>query len=189
MSRPRFLLKPAIEGVGKTYPQHQKMLKPYDYGGPRSIHKLVACMVGEGFPNFEPDFNTVVLDRRAIPTDLISSAPIPKCGHLISSRFLELLQEFKLPPHRLYNVSILHKEKPLEGYVFLLLPHPESLREAASTQDIEEGVEADPLLQGVSLLRLSRPSWMAQTWVDDKLKAAIEAAGITGVRIGRHPHR
>jgi hypothetical protein len=183
MHKPRFILKPSTDGVGKTYPQHQEMLKPYDYGGPRSIHKLVACMLGEGFPDFEPDFNTVVLDRRAIPTDLISSAPIPKCGHLISSRFLELLQNFKLPPHRIYDVPLLYKEEPLDRYIFLLLPHPESLREATSTQDIEEGADADPLLQGVSLLRLSRPSWMAQTWVDARLKAAIEATGITGVKI------
>lgn len=160
------------------------MLKPYDYDGPRSIYKLLPVMLGEGFPDFEPDFNTVVLDRRARPTDLISSAPIPNCGHLISSRFLELLQKFKLPPHRVYNVPLLHKKKPLEGYVFLLLPHPESLRKAASSQDIEDGVDADPILCGVSLLRLSRPSWMAQTWVDGRLKTAIDEAGITGVKLG-----
>jgi len=159
------------------------MLAPYDYVGPRSIYKLLPCMLGEGFPDFEPDFNTVLLERGAKPTDLISSVPIPKCGHLISPRFLELLQKFKLPPHRVYNVPMVHKEKPLEGYVFLLLPHPESLRKAASTQDIEEGVDADPLLRGVSLLRLARPSWMAQTWVDANLKAAIEAAGITGITL------
>ena len=183
MRKPRYCLHTSTVGVGRTYPQHQEMLAPYDYDAPRSIHNLVPCMVGKGFPEFEPDFNTVVLDRRAKPTDLISSAPIPKCGHLISSRFLELLRIFKLPPHRVYDVPMVHKDKPLEGYVFLLLPHPDSLREAASTQDIEEGAEADPLLCGVSLLRLARPSWMAQTWIDAKLKAAIETEGITGVKI------
>jgi hypothetical protein len=140
-------------------------------------------MLGEGFPDFEPDFSTVVLDRRATPTDLISSSPIPKCGHLISARFIRLLRQFQLPPHRIYNVPILHKKNPLEGYVFLLLPHPESLRKAATTRDIEEGVDADPLLHDVSLLRLSRPRWMAQTWVDAKMKAAIETEGITGVKL------
>jgi hypothetical protein len=177
--KPRYCLHTSTKGVGRAYPQHQKMLAPYDYDGPRSIHKLR----GEGFPDFEPDFNTVVLERGSKPTDLISSAPIPNSWHLISSRFLELLQTFKLPPHRIYNVPMLHKEKPLEGYVFLHLPHPDSLRNAATTQDIEEGVDADPLLCGVSLLRLTRPSWMAWTWVDAKLKAAIEAAEITGVKL------
>ena len=97
-----------------------------------------------------------MLAGRAKRTDLISSVPIPKCGHLISTRFFELLRKFKLPPHRVYEVPMLHRKKPVEGYVFLLLPHPESLRNAASTLDIEEGAEADPLLRGVSLLRLAR---------------------------------
>ena len=128
MRKPRYCLHTSTVGVGRTYPQHQEMLAPYDYDAPRSIHNLVPCMVGKGFPDFEPDFNTVVLDRRAKPTDLISSAPIPKCGHLISSRFLELLRRFKLPPHRVYDVPMVHKDKPLQGYVFLLLPHPLSGR-------------------------------------------------------------
>jgi hypothetical protein len=72
---------------------------------------------------------------------------------------------------------MVHKEKPIDGYLFILLPHRESLRNAATTQAIEEGAEADPLLCGVSLLKLCRPSWMAQTWVDAKLKSAIEEAG------------
>lgn len=182
MRKPRFCLKPAIDGVGKTYPQHQEMLGAYDYSAPRSIHRLSQVMQG-GFPDFEPDFHTVVLHRRAIPTDLISSAAIPNVGLLISARLLALLQEFKLPPHRLYPVPMLHKGQPLEGYSFVLLPQPASLLTAATTQEVEEGAEADPSLQGVSLLKLYRPSWMAWTWVDARLRAAIESAGMTGIKL------
>jgi hypothetical protein len=134
------------------------------------------------FPDIAPDFNTVVLHRRAVPTDLISSSPIPRVGHLVSSRFLELLQKFKLPPHRLYPVPMVQNDKPVEGYFFLLLPQPESLRAVASTQEVEDSAEADPLLSGVSLLKLYRPSWTSRTWVNAELKSAIESAGMTGVK-------
>jgi hypothetical protein len=176
MRKPRYCLSTTTKGAGRTYPQHQEMLKPYDYDSVRSVHRLSMYE----FAEFEPDFNTVVLAKSAKATDLISSAPIPNVGLLVSSRFLELLQSFKLPPHRVYPAPMVHKEHPLTGYFFVHLPQPASLMNAATTQDVEEGAEADPKLHGVSLLKLYRPSWMGYTWVDAKLKSRLSRKASQG---------
>jgi hypothetical protein len=179
MRKPRYCLLDALQ----ANIQHQKMEEPYDYGGERSVHRLRDCMLGSGFPNFKPDYNTIVIHPRATLTDLVSSVPIPKVGHLVSERFLRLLQQFKLPPHRVYSVTMTHKGHSIEGYSFILFPQPHSLKDAKTTADVEDGADADRLLCGVALLKLYRPSWMSQTWINADLKQAIEAAGITGVKI------
>ena len=182
MRKPRYSLNTSTSGVGRTYPQHQEMLGPYDYDAPDSIKHLRDCNFD--FADFEPNFRTVVLDKRAKATDLISSVPIPKVGHIVSTRFLDLLREFKLPPHRLYPVPMIHKGEPVDGYWFVHLPHPQSLLAATSFRDVEERCSTVPELEDVSLLKLYQPFTLAYTWIDARLKAAIESAGITGVTIG-----
>ena len=84
------------------------MSRGYDYDAPDSVHRLTF----QNFPDFEPNFNTVILAVLAKPTDLISTAPIPRCGLLISGRFRSLLESFSLPPHRSFPVPLLHRKKP-----------------------------------------------------------------------------
>lgn len=181
MRAPCWKLNYATAGVGSTMPQHQSMGRGYDYASPNSVHKLPY----DALPDFEPDFNTVIIHGHAKLTDLLSSAPIINTGYLVSPRLRELLGRFMLPPHRFYPVPMTHRGKPVPGYCWLQLPQPRlPLTEGSSTADAEEALAADPALAALDLLRLYRPSRFAYCFVGDPLRRAMEAAGITGVRFG-----
>jgi hypothetical protein len=180
MKKPRHSLNFTTKGVGRAFPQHQAMLGDYDYNAQRSIHRLPMY----DFPSFEPDFTTVLLHGHSKLTDLISTAPIPNVGLLVSSRLRKLFEAFKLPPHRYYSVPMSHRGKAVEGYSWLHLPQPSSLLNANSTEDVEAGCEKDSALVDVALLKLYRPSWMAYCWVNTELRNAIESAKITGIKFG-----
>src|SRR5262245_9185237 len=91
-------LNESATGIGRTVPQHQEMGRGYDYDAPDSVHKLPY----DALPDFEPNFNTVVIHGHARLTDLISSAPIRNTGYLVSPRLRAVLEQFALPPHRFY---------------------------------------------------------------------------------------
>src|SRR5262245_35775783 len=117
MRGPCWTLNHATEGIGRAYPQHQEMGPGYDYGAPDSVHQLAE----EALPDFEPNFNTVVIHGHAKLTDLLSTAPIRNTGFLVSSRLRELLEGFVLPLHRFYPVPATHRGKPVPGYFWLQL--------------------------------------------------------------------
>lgn len=105
MQGPCWTLNYATEGIGRTCPQHQEMGRGYDYDAPDSVHKLPY----DALPDFEPNFNTVVVHGHAKLTDLLSSAPIINTGYLVSPRLRVELERFALPPHRFYPVPMTHR--------------------------------------------------------------------------------
>jgi hypothetical protein len=181
MRGPCWTLNYTTEGIGRTYPQHQEMGRGYDYGAPNSVHKLPY----DALPDFEPNFNTVVIHGHAKLTDLLSSAPIINSGYLVSPRLRVELERFALPPHRYYPAPMTHRGKPVAGYCWLQLPQPRlPLTEGSSVADAEAAIAAVPELAALDLLRLYRPTRFAYCFVSDPLRRAVEAAGITGVRFG-----
>jgi hypothetical protein len=178
---PCWTLNNAADGIGRTYPQHQEMGRGYDYNAPNSVHKFSY----DALPEFEPNFNTVIIHGHAKLTDLLSSAPIINTGFLVSARLRELLERFALPLHRFYPVPMTHRKKPVDGYCWLQLPEPKlPLTEGSSVAEAEAAINAVPEIATVDLLRLYHPSQFAYCFVSDPLRRATESEGITGVRFG-----
>lgn len=174
-------LNNATEGIGRAYPQHQEMGRKYDYDAPDSVHKLPYDVL----PDFEPNFNTVVVHGHARLTDLLSSAPIKNTGYLVSSRLREVLEGFVLPPHKFYPVPMTHRSKPVAGYFWVQLPEPRlSLDEGSSVEAAEVAILSTPGLADLDLLRLYRPTRFMYCFVSDPLRRAMASARITGVRFG-----
>src|SRR5262249_3758689 len=156
---------------------HQEMGPGYDYEAADSVHRLPY----DALPDFEPNFNTVVIHGHAKLTDLLSSAPIRNTGYLVSSRLRTVLERFALPPHRFYPVPATHRGKPVGSYFWLQLPAPRlPLDEGASV----EAIRSAPGLAGLDLLRLYQPSRFAYCFLSDPLRRALESAGVTGARFG-----
>lgn len=179
--RPCWTLSNATDGIGRELPQHQTMGAEYDYTALNSVHRLRY----DTSLDFEPNFKTVVIHGHAKLTDLISSAPIPNTGFLVSSRLRTVLEEFALPSHRFYPVPTMHRGKPIAGYFWIQLPEPRlSLDEGSSVEAAEAAITAVPGFAALDLLRLYRPPRFAYCFVSDPLRRAMESAGITGVRFG-----
>ena len=119
--QPKFsTLDTHFDGVG-VVPQHQTMGPSYDYDAADSVHNLSF----DSLVDFEPNFNTVILDDSAVPTDFVSSAPIRNSGFIVSSRVRDLLAGFTLPPHRVYDLPVVHRGSSVDGYSWLHLPQPD----------------------------------------------------------------
>jgi hypothetical protein len=181
MRGPCWTLNNATDGIGRTYPQHEVMGHGYDYHAPNSVHQLP----DDALPDFEPNFNTVVIHGHAKLTDLVSSAPIKNTGFLVSPRLRQVLEQFALPQHRFYPVPMTHRNMPVARYCWLQLPEPRLvLTQGSSVAEAEAAISAVAELAELDLLRLYRPSRFAYCFVSDQLRRAIESTGITGVRFG-----
>jgi hypothetical protein len=195
MKRPCSTLKDAVEGIGPDYPQCQVMSRGYDYGAPNSVHKLPF----DSLPDFEPTFNTVIIEKSAVLTDLISTTPIMNIGLLMSGRFREILESFSLPEHRFYPVPMRHRcarfklvpfpriqlNKRIPNYWWLHLPQPDIvIPPNASSSQAEAIIEASASLAAVDLLRIYRPERFYNYFISAPLRKAIESANLTGIRFG-----
>jgi hypothetical protein len=157
------------------------MAPGYDYDAADSVRRLSPL----GFPDFQPNFSTVLLSGSAKLTDLISTAPIPNCGLLISSRFRRLLESSLLPPHRFFPVPMIHRRKPVEGYWWIHLPQQGiAIADDTTAVEVERLVEANPDCHKAELIRLYSPPRFSYCFVSDLLRRAMENEGITGVRFG-----
>lgn len=167
-----------FDGVG-IVPQHQTMGTGYDYDAHDSVHNLPF----DGLPEFEPNFNTVLLDEHAAVTDLISSAPIRNCGWLVSGRLRAVLDSFRLPCHRYFSLPVVHHDRTIPDYWWLQLPQPPVVIPADSTAShAEDIIRASDSLRDVAMFRLYRPARFAYCFVRQDLRTAMENAAITGVR-------
>lgn len=166
------------EGVG-VVPQHQTMGPGYDYGASQSVHNLPF----DGLPDFEPNFNTVILDNSAILTDLISSGCIRNCGWIVSGRLRSVFDAFQLPLHQYYALPVLYRGSDVADYWWLQLPQaPVSIPPDSKASDAEDLIRSCDALRDAAMFRLYRPSRFAYCFVRQDLRSAIEGAQITGVR-------
>lgn len=166
---------------GGPYPPHQTMGEGYDYDGPTSVYKIPSDRLAD----FEPDFHTVMIEAKSKLLDLIDSSPIPHYGWILSDRFRSVLERFKLPPHRYYELPMEHRKKSIEGYWWLHLPQATPEWEASlSISQIEQSILADPALCQLDLLPVYRPVRFGYRYVSAPLRQAIEEAGLTAIRFG-----
>ncbi|HCO25896.1 MAG: hypothetical protein CME31_05240 [Gimesia sp.] len=167
-----------FDGVG-VVPQHPTMGSDYDYDAPDSVHQLSF----DSLPEFEPNFNSILLDDRAILTDLISSSPVKNCGWLVSGKLKAILDTFTLPLHQYFPVPVLHRGQKIPDYRWLQLPQaPVNIPPDAVYSDAEDLILACGALHDIALFCLYRPPRFVGCYVRQDLKNAIETAGITGGR-------
>ncbi|MEO0511233.1 MAG: hypothetical protein AAF065_15390 [Verrucomicrobiota bacterium] len=125
LDRPFYKLTERIDSMG-IYPQNQNLGGNYDYESSRSVHKLKSGTL----PSFEPDFGTIIIEKGTTLTDIVSSAPIPNSGILLSLRTKAILDRFRLPPHRYFPVLLSQAGKKVEGYYWLQISEPKDALDA-----------------------------------------------------------
>lgn len=179
MKKPKFAFTTTTSGTPVTA-QSYTMGDEYDYDSPDSVHQFNLF----DFADFKPNFNTIEVDKKfKILTDLIHCVPFSIHGPVVSERLLNLLQSFKLPPHRIYPVPIKHKGKLVENYSFIHLPHPPSIKKEFTTEEFELTCESEPTLTGVALINLCHPRHLAYCWMSQELLNAIIVEKVSGVHI------
>lgn len=112
-----YSIEPACDTpeTGPVYPQVEAMKPGYDFKKPNSIHNLNF----NGLPNFKPDLDYFVLDKKAKLTDVLSSM-ISGFGFLISEKMKNILEQFKLPEHGFYSASVAMGDTKLNNYFWFL---------------------------------------------------------------------
>jgi hypothetical protein len=66
------------------------------------------------FPDFTPNYE-LKLYKNAFPTDYLDADSKPT-GIFISRKLKELIQNFRLPPHKFYKIDVFQNEKKLDYY-------------------------------------------------------------------------
>lgn len=95
-----------------VFHQVESVSPGYDLHASNSVHQLTY----REFPDFVPNLNYFILEKKAILTDVLSNGYISATGFLLSSRFKSLLTEYKLPEHRFYQATLEYKGKFLHDY-------------------------------------------------------------------------
>lgn len=153
----------------------------YDYDGPRSVYRIPR----DNLADFDPDFHYVQFESKAKRNDLIASAPIPHVGWIISDRFRDLLLQFALPPHRLYQLPVVQRGKSVDGYSYLHLPQVSTdLTETTTIQDAERQLESRDGILALDVIPIYTPIRFGYFFVSHSLRQAIESANLTGIRFG-----
>jgi hypothetical protein len=109
-----YIIKPTWKKVG-AYPQIQKISPTYDRMSPNSIDKLDRYQVE--FPDFQPNFPILPLEKKAKTTDWLSCAYLNSLtGWLISAKFSQIFANFKSVPYKVYPVSVCIKNEIVTYY-------------------------------------------------------------------------
>lgn len=103
------------EKICGAYTQTDGMGPGYNLRGNNSVWNIPNLRK----PNFEPDFDCFMLDKKAKLTDIISTSTINACGFIVSDKLKNLFDNFKLPPHIYYPVVLLHKKERITNYYWL----------------------------------------------------------------------
>jgi hypothetical protein len=99
----------------------------------------------------------------------------------VSGRFRAVLEGFRLPAHRFYPAGVVHRKKAVSGYSWLHLPDRLPLPDGVTLAEAEAGILGHPELAGADLVRLYDPRAYNYCFVSAPLRAAVAAAGLTGV--------
>jgi len=97
-----YILKAAIgtKETGMAYPAIESY-DDYDFNGPNSVYKLDS----DKFPDFDPDIR-FKLAKGAKLCDIMGQGTISACGLLISQNVKDVLDQFKLVPHKYFTATI-----------------------------------------------------------------------------------
>ena len=107
------------EKIIGAYPQTNGMTPEYDLKKKNSVWNIPNLKL----PDFEPDFDSFNLDKKAKLTDVISTGLISACGLLLNDKTKQILSRFNLPKHIYYPATIWHKKEILKNYYWLQFAH------------------------------------------------------------------
>jgi len=88
--------------IGK-YPQVKTDTKPFEWLLPPLNEKILY----NSFLDFDTYFD-IILEDGANLTDIIERVAV-SWGIIINDKFKNLLNQFKLPPHKFYPINVIHK--------------------------------------------------------------------------------
>jgi hypothetical protein len=181
LERPCWTLNHATDGIGRAYPQLQGFPTPL---APAHDAALDDLPHGRRLPD-DMTFPTAVLAPGAKCTDLISTNMSGLFGFLISERLRRLLDQFRLHLHQYFPAPLEQRKRSVGVYWWLYLPDPDlPLTDEMSPVEAEAVIAADPVLGAVDVLRVYAPPRYRNCYVGGPVRAALEAAGVTGVRFG-----
>ncbi len=134
-----FRLENACEQVG-VYPQTKSFDSDYDIQAPDSAYHLKSNTI----PAFTPNFETVLLYKKAKLTDLISfffGEPL-----LLHQKVKTILERHTLPRHRFYGTTLVQNQKIISDYHCFLMES-----KAINWLDVKQSTfsyrESNPLLK------------------------------------------
>lgn len=105
------------DDIGKEYPQTDGMCAEYRSSLPNSISFLPNLEL----PNFEPNLDYFILDKKANLTDFISTGLINATGFIMNDKAKTIFEKFNLMPHKFFPARILNKNKFVSNYYWLHL--------------------------------------------------------------------
>lgn len=180
MERPCWTLNHATDGIGRSFPQLQGFSVAFVPSHDAALDELPRGQLPDDMA-----FPLAILARGAKPTDLISSVRTGNFGFLISDRFRAVLDGFRLAPHTYYPAPLEHKGREVGVYWWLHFPGPDlPLTEDTLPGEAEAVITGDPVVGTAQVLRLYWPSRYRNCYLSAPVRAALESAGITGVRFG-----
>lgn len=101
--------------IGSSFPQICKMKKGYNFDAENSIYKL-SQLSQKDFDTFLPDLEYFVVGKQTKMTDLMSCAMLSNFSMIISPKFKEVLENFKLPNSAFYEIRIEYGLSKFENY-------------------------------------------------------------------------
>jgi hypothetical protein len=180
VERPCWTLNHATDGIGPAYPQLRGFAAPLAPAHDAALDDLPYGQLPDDMA-----FPTAILAPGATRTDLVSTNWSGLFGFLVSDRLRGLLDRFRLPLHRYYPAPLEHRKRAVSGYWWLYLPAPDlPLTDEMAPAEVEAVIAADPVLGAVDVLRVYAPARYGYCYIGGAVRAALEAAGVTGVRFG-----
>jgi hypothetical protein len=83
----------------------------HDLDSPVAQHNLR----DDAFPDFEPEFQPVLLSRRSSLVDFVhATGVVGGTGLLVSEKALGVLERMRLPPYQTYPLQVVHGERRVE---------------------------------------------------------------------------
>ncbi|MBX3239012.1 MAG: hypothetical protein KIT80_09540 [Chitinophagaceae bacterium] len=98
-----------------AYTQTDGMGPGYNLRGPNSVWNISNLKK----PDFEPDFDCFMLDKKAKLTDIISTSIINARGFIVSNNLKTIFDNSRLPSHIYYPVVLLYKKERITNYYWL----------------------------------------------------------------------
>ena len=121
-----FLEESCNKDVGRNFPQSIALQSGYDPGIENGLNKLMNCV--NQLPDFEPTIDNVVLATYAKLTDVISTAYFNHLvGKLVNQRTLDVFLQQEMPPHKVYPVSVVYKDKHYQYYWLHIISNEHNL--------------------------------------------------------------
>jgi hypothetical protein len=97
---------------GPPGPYAEWELCNHDLDSPFAQHNLK----DDAFPDFQPEFQPVLLSAKSSLVDFVhATGVVGGTGLLVSEKALGVLEGMKLPPHQVYPLGVLHKDKRVQN--------------------------------------------------------------------------